>query len=196
MRLFKSKRALQISINFIVMLIMAVVIFGFGLYFASTLFAKGGDISEQAFDKFDQQIEDLTCGSASKVCVPVQTKEAIGGDPVIFGIIIENVVETAHFIISVEPSSYVNKLGKREDIGDWSGNFLFKPTAEEPRELKIKYREKRNLGVAIQPEGAQSGTYAFTIKIQYDPSPDYSGGMGSQTISDYDTQKVYVKVPE
>ncbi len=190
----RSKKGIELSVNFIVMLILAIVLFGFGIYFASTLFAKSGSITEQAFDKFDAQIEGLACGTADKVCVPVSTRTQEGGQAVVMGVVVENVLgRTIDFRIWGVPSSiYVDKAGVEQSTAGMESKLLVSPAVDNQRTVSLNNRERRSLGVAIQPQGVPSGTYPFNIYVEYD---DEFSVPEARSYTDGRPIKVYVVVP-
>lgn len=184
-----TKKGIELSVNFMVMLILAIVLFGFGMYFARELFTTSGGITERAFDEFDQQIEDLACSSADKVCVPVSTKSVGGDGYAIMGIVVENVLgERREFEIFAEPSTYVDKNGNEKPFN--AANIQISPGAANKRILPIENREKKAIGIAVQPVGMPSGTYAFSVFVNYE---DASGVFTSYT--DGRPLKFYVVVP-
>jgi len=185
----RGKKGIELSVNFFVMLILAIVLFGFGIYFASTLFKTGGLITEQAFEKFDAQIENLACSTADKVCIPVSTKSIGGGNHVIMAIVVENVLgERRDFEIYAEPSAYVDKGGEERPFD--AAKLLVSPSPAKRRVLPLENREKKSVGIAVQPVGVGSGTYAFNVWVSY---KNRDGAYESYT--DGRPAKFYVVVP-
>lgn len=185
-----NKKGIELSVNFIVMLILAIVLFGFGLYFAGSLFEKSESITEKTFEDFDRQTEDLACSTAEKVCIPTTTKSVGGEGYVIVSIIVENVLgEKREFQLQAEPSVYVNKQGK-EQIFD-KRKLLISPDKTNTRRILLDNRERKRMGIAVEPKGMPSGTYAFNLYVEYKDKA--SGNFVSYT--DDRPMKFYVVVP-
>jgi len=184
----RGKLGMELSVNFIVMLILAITLFGFGIYFASRLFGTGGDITQQAFDKFDTQIEGLACATAEKVCVPVSTKTIGRNGIAVTGVVVQNVLgEPREFEIYAEPSIYVDKGGNEKPFD--RNKMLVMPGAapDKRRRITIDNREKKSIGVAVQPLAVESGTYSLNVHVLYS---------GSSGFVEYDKPaKIYVVVP-
>ena len=188
----RGKKGIELSVNFIVMLILAIVLFGFGLYFARELFSASGEITEQAFEKFDKEVENLACATADKVCIPVSTKSTGGGNHVVMAVMVENVLgERRDFQIYAVPSIHVDKTGNEQPFD--AAKLLVSPSQANPRIIPLENREKRAIGIAVQPVGVGSGTYAFNVYV------DYEDGGGTFTTRGQYTGgrplKFYVVVP-
>jgi len=60
MKLFTSKKGIELSINFIVMLIIGIAMFGFGLKFLAQFFSGAEQIKSQLDTQTKTQIQRLT----------------------------------------------------------------------------------------------------------------------------------------
>ncbi len=72
--LFKNKRGIELSINFIVMLMLALATFSGGLVFASKFFGHAEKVRGTLDAQTEKQIEKLL-DSGSPVVIPINTKE-------------------------------------------------------------------------------------------------------------------------
>ena len=157
-----NKKAIQLSVNFIVMVIIAIIVFGFGLKIASDMMSKGSQVTEMKFKEIDTQIQHLACATAERVCLPSQTK-TLGDNPVFFGLVIENVFgEEADFDVNV-----VEVQG--------NPNLEFNPNGERPVTLQAKEKYKMGIVVGRGEDDVPKGTYTYKATVRkVGASEDYS----------------------
>ena len=91
MRLFRNKKAIELTINFLVMLILAVVVFGLGMKFMVQFFA-GAQKQQAALDQQTKSRIEGLLSSGERVAVPLNKKTLIRGEGDTIGIGISNVV--------------------------------------------------------------------------------------------------------
>lgn len=102
-RLRDSKKAIELSINFLVIIILAVVVFSIGIYLLNSLISKAGGLQNIIDEDLDKQIELTHC--PTKVCIPVNFKKIQKEKIEVFGLIIFNDVgERTKFKIDIEQS--------------------------------------------------------------------------------------------
>jgi len=197
--MLNSKKSIELSLNFIVILILSLAILGFGVRFMSNLFSKATDISKYSADDFDRQITNLICSGSERVCVTAQRKAISKGDYSVIGMKIINVLEpplgqpAINFEITVNtpdgpPTGLLGYDKKDQPIlktPDFDGLMVVLGDNTNPNQRVIdleKYGEI-NLGFAVQPpNNAQAGTYILNIVIKANGNP-------------YGQQKVYIDVP-
>ena len=164
-KLRRDKRGVELAINFLVMVMIALVIFGFGIRFAYKLFSSSSDLTEDAYDKYASQIADLSCAGAEKICLPTKTKTLEGDKAGMFGLVIENVFgEEKTFHIEVTPKLFV---ARGESVGeefdeDAGINWLPHETDEV-----LQAKEKQTVGILVSGGDAEPGTYAFEVRVGY-----------------------------
>ena len=183
----KNKRGIELAVNFLVMLMLGIVIFAFGIRFAYKLFAQGNELTSDAYKQYSKQIDDLACASAEKVCLPTKTLTIDGTKPAIFGLVIENVLGNSEtFLVEVREGKFVAK-GSSEgaDFNAETAKLQFLPKSDDPlSEITLQAKEKQSVGIIVQASGAEAGTYSFNVNVKrgnsdYVPTPF----------------KIYVKVP-
>jgi len=186
----KNKRGIELAVNFLVMLMLGIVIFAFGIRFAYKLFAQGNELTSDAYKQYSKQIEGLACASAEKVCLPTKTLTIDGTKPAIFGVVIENVLTSEQtFNVKVTPTNFVAKGSPGRSVAFQAGEeddkiqFLPKPT-DPLSTITLQSKEKQSVGIVIQANGAEAGTYSFTVEVLREGS--------SYTTTPF---KIYVKVP-
>ena len=100
-KFFKNKRAIELSIQFLVIIILSLVILGFGIQYASTLFKKGTDITQVSMDQIEKQIGDIKCEEAELACLNKDHIKIGVGDAGYFSLKITNYIEPTNFSINV-----------------------------------------------------------------------------------------------
>lgn len=175
-----SKKAIELSLNFIIIIILSIIIFGFGIRFISKLSSQAIELQEVTTSELDERIGNLVCEGSDRVCVGIDRKTVRRTKFDVFGLKIINILDSQSFDITVSrpsPSGYTrNKQPIQSDQLVWN---------PKSRSVFIEKNEEKNLGIGIQvPASAVSGTYIFDVKIQSADGKPYSA-----------TQKLYVDVP-
>ena len=177
------KGAIELSVNFFVILLISLVIFGFGIKFIYNLSSQATKLRDLTFDDLDKKIGSLVCGSSERVCVGVDRKTIENGNFDIFGIRILNIAADPNFDVDISPASPY--IGYRKDdttVGITSPNLILKYRDA----LFIKTNEDANLAVGVEvPKNPAviSGTYILNVDIKN------GGARYGKTI------KLYVDVP-
>lgn len=178
-----SKRgAIELSVNFLVIIIISITIFGFGVYFISSLSSKANDWAKMSSDDFDKKIGDLVCSGYEKVCIPADKKTIRKNDFSVFGIEIFNI--GARQIFAVEASNpKMIPVGGADAIAP-SVPLRLNPSGT--RSVEIGQNEGRSIGIGVQVQpNSPAGTYIIDVKISDQAGIQYGG-----TIF-----KLYVEVP-
>jgi len=92
----KSKKAMELSINFIVMLIIAMALFSFGIWFAYKFFGGAEQMRTDLDSQTQTQIENLLMSGNDRVVIPFSSKTLDKSDSSVFGVGILNVLDAAH----------------------------------------------------------------------------------------------------
>ncbi|MBS3135709.1 hypothetical protein J4401_02000 [Candidatus Woesearchaeota archaeon] len=177
-----DKGAIELSVNFLVVLILSLAIFGFGIVFIYNLAGGAESLKDLTLTELDSRIADLKCQGNQILCLSQASFDLKPKDLVIVGLKIRNVVETEDFYITAELGSYLSD-GAVKDIPPNAIKIL-----PENRKEKIGQNQEANLGIALElDKGAQHGTYIINVDV-------YKGNsavLGNK----YDKQqKVYVYV--
>ncbi|MCX6710524.1 MAG: hypothetical protein NTZ02_00355, partial [Candidatus Woesearchaeota archaeon] len=69
--MISGKKGVEISVNFIVGLVLAIVVFLGGLYLLKSLSTTSDNFLNQKFDSFNSQMEDIACSGNEYVCVGI-----------------------------------------------------------------------------------------------------------------------------
>ena len=175
-----SKKAIELSLNFMVIIIISIIIFGFGIKFISDLSSSAKDITDITTNELDQRIGNLLCEGSDRVCLGIDRKTIKRASFDVFGLKIINVLDSQNFDITISrptPSGYAKSKAEIQ-----SDALVWNPKA---RSLSIEKNEEEEIGIGIQvPANAVSGTYIFNVEIKAQDGSMYSN-----------VQKLYVDVP-
>ncbi len=189
--MMKNKKGLELSVNFLVILIIAIVVFGFGLAFVSKFFAGAKEMKAQLDSETQKRIEYLL-NTGEQLVMPVNTKTIQSGKNAVFGIGILNILgNKTTFMINLrctlmldkndnaKPDSELTKYCKGVEM---SRGWLFSDSVIET----VENNEQKIIPILISvPQGTPSGKYVFTVTVTY----------GENNIQ-YDVpRKIYVIVP-
>src|SRR3989344_5911025 len=165
-----NKKAIELSLNFMVILIISIIIFGFGVRFISRLSSEAIDLTRITEEELDERIGNLVCEGSDRVCIGIDRKTIKRTKFDVFGLKIVNILEGQSFDITVarpSPSGYTISNQPIE-----SDDLLWNPKA---RSVFIEKNEEKNLGIGVQvPADIVSGTYIFDVKIQTADGKSYS----------------------
>ncbi len=176
----KNKKGIELSINFMVTLILAIVIFTFGIVFARNLLSGAEDITRMTEEDLDDKIGELLCPGDEKVCFGIQTKTLKQDELGIFGVNVLNILGyDADFTLNVQPAGVI--LKGQSSIS--TPNPPLQQLPSEPRTERIENNMNKVIGIGIKPpKEARPGKYIFDVTVSY------SGGV-------YGKNKIYVDVP-
>ena len=165
-----GKRAIELSLNFIVILIISIVIFGFGVRFISKLSMEAIDIEKITTEQLDEIIGDLVCEGSDRVCIGTDRKTISRGKWDTFGVKIINILDGQHFTVEVSRPTIRGYTKNKVEIR--TDNLVWNP---KERDVFIGKNEEEAVGVAIQvPPSAVSGTYIFNVEIKAADGAKYS----------------------
>mgnify|MGYP001559737279 FL=1 len=178
-----QKRGVELSINFIVIIILSIIIFGFGVVFMQKLFSQANELRDLTLDDLDARIGSLVCEGSERVCVGFDRKTIKRKEFGVFGLRILNILVPQDFTVTVDhPTGYLGFNKNKDPIGTSNPQLVVLPPL---RTVNIARNEERNLGIGIEvPEDAVSGTYILDVKINQENGEPYSN-----------VQKLYVEVP-
>ena len=181
-----NKKGMELSINFVVILILSIVIFGFGIKILSEIFEGANEMENMTQKKINNHIRDLMCDSSERICVAPTTVEARPHDSGYFMIRILNTDDIEKtFYLGVEQSY-------NSDIPRINEDYWL--LGENPIKIGPNEQKKVGLGVLV-PGGTDKGTYVLNVYVckgvsscDKDSHDDPDVGYGT-------TQKLYVVVP-
>lgn len=155
------KKGIELSLNFLVTIIITLAIFTFGVRFIHDLASEAAELESLTTDQLDKRAGQLICESTDKVCIGISKKTIPKGKFDVFGIRIINILDGQDFSIAIEKPSPSGYKKNNEPI--------------QTNNIKLKYRnavfieknEEETIGAGIEvPKDAVSGTYVFNVKVQ------------------------------
>ena len=180
------KKGMELSINFIVILIISIVVFGFGIKILSGIFEGAENMEDITQKKINAHLINIMCDSSERICVAPATIEVRPHDSGYFTIGILNTYDDeTTFYIGVEQSSNDEIPTIYEDYWLLGEDFV-----------KINPNEQKKVGLGVLvPGGTKKGTYVLNVYVckglsscDKDSHNDPDFGYGT-------TQKLYVVVP-
>lgn len=163
-----NKKGMELSINFIVIFILAIVVFAFGIRMAYSLFNKGIETKATLDRQTELEIAKLL-DTGEKVVIPFDEQEVRKGKFGVFGVGIRNVLdsdgEKDTFKIEVEFSGAFDKEGKKSlnNIGPIPSS---NPSPASSLSVQVKKNEVQKVPISFSvPSNAVSGRYVFNVRV-------------------------------
>jgi len=176
-----NKKAFELSINFIVILIISIVIFGFGIKFLSDFMKGVNDLTKLTESDFNANMEKMLCDSSERTCVGISRKEIRPNKVGFFTFGVLNTGDESEFYIDVRESDSEGIPQIREKY------WMLK------NKVTIKPNEQEKVVIAVQvPGGTNKGTYVLNVYVCKDVS---SCDKNSPEDVKYGIQKLYIVVP-
>ena len=179
-----NKKAIELSLNFIVVLVISLVLLGFGIRFISDLYKEAENLREITISDLDERIGSLVCSGSDRVCFDADKKTIKKKEFDVFGLKLINILEKQSFQIKVGPPP--DYLGFKKDktiIPAQSPKLIINPEIRPA--VLINKNEERTMAIGVQvPANAVSGTYILNVDIKKQDGEPYAS-----------TFKLYVNVP-
>ena len=141
-----NKKAIELSINFLVIIIISVVVFTLGTRFIYNLASETTKLGKLTLDELDKRIEDLSCQGSERVCISRNRKVISKGDFSVFGLKIINILEGKNFNYKISSSAALDKSGN-----SMSGTLPYLP--RDARTVNIAKNDKVEVGIGIEVWG-------------------------------------------
>jgi len=190
-----NKRAVELSINFLVVVVISIIVLGLGIRLLYTLYGGAVELRDLSLEDIDKQLGALICEGTESACIGKDTQTIKRGDLGIFGLKIVNLDNSnMDFDITATKGKFIDKDGS---IGTFSSDIECLPTCGTPRTETILNHEEKDVAIGVKVgKNANSGTYIFDVVVCYDDpsiSDDTTGKCPSKDI--YYFTKIYAKVP-
>lgn len=189
--LAKSKKGMELSVNFIVMLILAIVVFGLSVALTYNFMRSAAETQKQLDQQTKAQILDAL-DTGAKVAVIPDSIEIKPGKSDIVGVGIRNIQDSGDaFKINVLFDDAFDKNGaiiSPQNNGAW---FVY------PDQKTIKKFERDIVRVAFNiPGGTKSGTYIYNVVVCPATAAYCEADPSNAPTQAYDQQihKIYVYV--
>ncbi len=168
----KSKKAMELSINFIVMLIIAMALFSFGIWFAYKFFGGAEKMRTDLDEQTQQQIENLLMQGNERVVIPFNSKTLDKGNSAIFGVGILNVIGETH--------TFTMQITKDNNYCD--GDLEIIPGTAQPFTLANNQNIVKAFAVQVIKMSDRKCIYSVTVSVKNQTGGNYGS-----------PQKVYIK---
>lgn len=190
MKPLKNKKGIELSINFIVMLILALAMFSGGLMFVTKFFGHAEKVKGSLDAQTEKQIEKLL-DSGSPVVIPISTKEVFRSEYTTYGVGVLAQFN-GKYTLNVEYQNGFEKSTKKEilktqvNAQEWLSGV--------PATIDLKKNEKGKYMILVTvPKGIPSGTYIYKATVSFHGSTDTPPVADLQ---EYDNPvQIIVKVP-
>ena len=212
------KAAFELSVSFIVILIICIVIFGFSIYMLKKFFSHAETVKMIYDERTEQEIERLL-DDGSRIAIPFDKKTIGNGEFKTFGIGILNTLNvgpsnefsvTIRFskafkrdntvICAVPPPSGTPPYPPVSDCGSpdtWlkttSGAVSTIPGGGVTLEKTVNNNEQEKFLLGVSPKSAPKGTYVFDLNTTYQNNTNINPSLWNWV--QYDSiHKLYVDV--
>ncbi len=180
----RGKKGIELSVNFFVIVVLSVVILGFGLKLLYDVIAKTEPLFPQ--ECTDQRIDVMLASSRVAVCPSAATIARGKSGSFLIGIL--NTDVPAQFLVSISAAGAVDRndnLIISAPLNDFK--FTYKKDYIIPQNT-----DKKLAVIAAVPKSAPKGTYIIDVLVCSGTSKPASCALDNS----YDAvQKVYVNVP-
>ncbi len=168
-----KKKGFELSINFLVTLIITIVVFVLAISFAYNFFSKSSVLTASIDQQTTAALRSMIMDQGMKVAV-YPTQIEYKGKQEVMGIGILNILGAqTDFIITVQCKTCIG-----------TGCSCSSMKAVYNNKLTIPNNKDDVAVLVIKSNGANPGTYIFDVTVTYPGSSDPYGGL----------QKVYVKI--
>lgn len=148
-----NRKAITLSVNFLVIIILSIVIISFSVYILTAVVGKAGELSKMTQEDLDKRIETLQC--SGQVCFAVNYKVIERGEFGVFGL----------KIFTKDPGNF--KVNIEQVPGQYELSY-------QPKNLTFSLRgnDEKRIGIGIEvPENVSSGLYIFNVNVEKDNTP-------------------------
>lgn len=161
----RGKRGVELSVNFIVMLILGLAIFSVGIYIATQVFTKSYEQAKVLDSDIKFAIENDLRDTSEEVSIGLDRRRVNRGSNDVFGIGIanrdKNKQETT-YILEVKFSVYDGEF----NAGDKIIFPTLKSQSNEFNQITLKPNEVKILELPFTvPKETPSGTYVYNVRV-------------------------------
>ncbi len=188
-----KKAAMELSVTFLIGIILGVLILGIGLIIFFKLLAPLSIIEGELPDSFDILVKDCV-DNGKKTCIPEIQKDIHIRETKTFGLVINNIYgETKNFKPYIRFSTGVLENGDEVsniDVSKWTFSTF--------REITLENNKYETVKIPMQvPSGTKRGTYIFNVNVCFDSDVNKDNlKCTSQYPSLYDnTHQITIVVP-
>ncbi len=160
----RGKRGVELSVNFIVMLILGLAIFSVGIYIATQVFTKSYEQAKVLDNDIKFAIENDLRDTSEEVSIGLDRRYVEQGSNDVFGIGIANRdKQDTTYVLEVKFSVYDGEF----NVGAVGDKIIF-PTlkSNDFNQIMLKPNEVKVLELPFKvPKDAPSGTYVYNVRV-------------------------------
>ena len=181
-----NKKAVELSINFVVMLIIAIVVFGMGIVLFTKFFQQAEDIKTNLDEQTRKELESKMMSSSEEVIVYPTSLTIRKGKADVIGVGILNIRGNEVFTLESEYQACYDRDGELEsNCGPSATPDQPLGLLQEPRTINVAMNKREIASVPIKVlSGSASAKYSVLITVRYDGE--------TEPVS---TNLVYINVP-
>lgn len=155
--MISSRKAFELSVNFLVVIILSVTLLSLGIYFVKTMYESSKDIQSALDKQTEEQIESLLDQGYS-FAIPINTRYIQSGGSALFGVGILNSYNLKQeFQLNIKFSDAFDKDKARITNAEQYFSVLY-----DDKAFNLEPDENKKISVKMQTKkGIPSGTYIF-----------------------------------
>jgi len=158
-----NKKGIELSVNFLVMLIITLVVFSMGIYLLKIFFGTADEITNDINEQTKEQILTML-SPGERVAIPLNQETIARGDNAVFGLYILNVEsDDPKFTVVTKHSGKV--VGSDGNSVDTSGCALVETPLESEKVIIEKNDHIISSVFVIVPDGACSGKHIINVYV-------------------------------
>ncbi len=159
--IIRSKRGIELSINFLVVVVLGLAFLSMGII-AFNKFFREAEALKVAFDERTQAELETALSRGEKVSIPFTEKKVFAGETAIFGLGILNIIGNNQlFVVDVRCDEFIPR-GKNlpESCSELDNNLLYTPRHT------LKNNQQQKLPVAISTQkNTKGGIYILNVCV-------------------------------
>lgn len=163
-----NKKGIELSINFLVVLILALAIFTFGVIFVYKILASSESLKSMTLEDIDSRIADLNCAGNDASCIDKERFLLAKEDIEIVTVKVLNIDRTykAKYSIKAAPNVRYDLQGQPQG-GFSTADVMVMPDAPGYQDIEVEPNKEEKVGFAFQVKGTvYEGTYVFNLIIE------------------------------
>ena len=154
------KRAIQLSVNFLVMFVLGIIMFGLAMSFLYLIFGQAQDLNQMTRDDIENRVTELQCQARDVVCISGNREEYNAGETAFVGVFIYNIYdEEQKYSLEITKGAAVDR--QKEPITDEETKAII-----SAKNITIQSNQQDKVGVAIElPTDTPQGTYSYSLHV-------------------------------
>lgn len=169
-----DKQGVELSVNFLVMFILAIVIFFLGIGLLYVIFGEAQTVQGQTQDEIDDRLAMLRCPSQDVICVIGEREVHQKGRFVLYGLFLYNPYHDRQVTYTVTITPGVAVDGSHQTIEPPPHTDWVKMSPVDPIVVDARHQERVGVGIAIPQRGVSAGIYTYRVNVSSDMGEQFS----------------------